>query len=267
VKHAALAFLRLAGAAYAFFMAWNAFRGDASPPFVVLIGLLNVVPAALAVQANADRQTRVELTPQGIRYYDWNRWHFVSYADIVDVRDTGDGIELDRGSGDAAFLAAPRATQGKRGLTPGERVHLIEQIRDGARRARGEGPPEPELVAGDILARQPEEGARAWLERLDATARMIADGTGYRGSTLSKHDLWNALVNHDANADVRAGAARMLIRVGTESGARDRIDAVLASVRDKTVSKRIRIALEPDLDDATREFEEIEDVPAQTRRA
>jgi hypothetical protein len=267
LTHDLLAVARLLAAALALLLSWRAILGEGTPDFSTLFQVLGAAAViAKAFERKADRETRVELVPQGVRYFDWGRWHFVSFGEITGVHDMGHGIALARGDGDAVFLVAPQKRLGRHGLSAGERAHLVAQIRDAARRAHGEGAPPPEVAASEVLARREGESARGWLERLDATARTITDGAGYRGSALSKLDLWNALGNHDAAADVRAGAARVLVRIANDGEAQEKIDTVLASMRDEGAKKRIRIALDTDLDDASRELDAIEDVPAHARR-
>jgi hypothetical protein len=265
VTHRVLAVLRIAAAALALLVAWRVAVGGDLPSIAALFPFLFALPFAWAFAANADRESRIELSPLGVRYFEWNRWQFVPYVEIIDVKDTEAGITLRRGAGDPTFLPAPRVKHGRRGLTVAEREHIVAQIRNAARRARGEGPPEPDMAASTLLASRADENARTWLERLDATARTIADGAGYRGLALSELDLWNAVQNHDADPEVRAGAARVLVRV--EGGAaRARIETIIAAVRDDLSIKRIRIATGGDVDEASRELESIEEIPANARR-
>jgi hypothetical protein len=56
------------------------------------------------------------------------------------------------------------------------------------------------------------------------------------------------------------------VRIEGNGAARERIDTVLASVRDESAVKRIRVALDPDLDDATRELEDMGDIDATVHR-
>jgi len=101
------------------------------------------------------------------------------------------------------------------------------------------------------------EGHRAWLDRLDAAAAsMAAPGgspDGYRVAMPRIDDLWSALESPDVVAPVRAGAARVLVRVDREQ-AGPRIAQILAAERDPGVRRRIRIAAEDDADDAARKL-------------
>ena len=81
--------------------------------------------------------------------------------------------------------------------------------------------------------------------------------SGYRGNALSVVDLWAALEDDDAHAHVRAAAARVLC-LTAHDGVRARVDSTLGRVRDDSAAKRIRVAMEPDLEVASRELEALE---------
>jgi hypothetical protein len=137
-----------------------------------------------------------------------------------------------------------------------ERTHCVAQMIAGARRARGLGPRE-RLVSGQVedLARG-QGDARAWLLRLDAAAQQMTSGAGYRSVAVDTAELWAALENHEADEHVRAAAARVLVRTDKES--KKRIQTIAESTRDKITERRIRVVLEPDIDEAGRELDELD---------
>src|SRR5262249_44890979 len=142
----------------------------------------------------------------------------------------------------------------RRGITRAEIAHVLAQIDAASRRARGEIVPEPGIGAAATLARQPDEPARSWLERVEATARQMSARESYRGAPMSEADLWAALEDHDADPTIRAASARVLARVATEE-AIPRIESVFGAVRDTVAEKKMRLAIEPDLEHASFELE------------
>jgi hypothetical protein len=83
--------------------------------------------------------------------------------------------------------------------------------------------------------------------------QLLASGPGYRGNTLDTEDLWAILEDPEAEAELRAAAARVL-RHSRQPETRTRIDAAVAAVRDDDAQRRIRIAIAEDLDEASHEL-------------
>src|SRR5262249_54758348 len=102
----------------------------------------------------------------------------------------------------------------------------------------------------DVLRRKGET-AREWLVRLDMAGQMLASGTGYRGNTLDTEDLWAILEDPEAEAELRAAAARVLRHA---PDTRVRIDAAVAAVREESTNRRLRIAIRDDLEAASQEL-------------
>jgi hypothetical protein len=96
-----------------------------------------------------------------------------------------------------------------------------------------------------------------WIARIDALASMQSD-VGYRVAQIPIDELWSALENHETAHDVRAAAARVLLRVSPEKSA-DRIAAALASIHDDTERAHLRAALDSDPEAAAREIESLDD--------
>ena len=140
------------------------------------------------------------------------------------------------------------------GLGPDDRDGLIKQIMSAAARARGLGASKTDVTGRVDVLRRNGEGPRDWLARLDMAGRMLeATSAGYRGHTLDHDDLWNVLEDPEAEADLRAAAARVL-RHSSKPDTRQRIDAAVAAVRDESVNRRLRVAIHDDVDAASQEL-------------
>jgi hypothetical protein len=198
----------------------------------------------------------VWLTPDQLLLKDGRgRWEPVRYGDIEAVRVEGRWLVVERRGGKPACTRIRIVRRARSGATRGEIEHLLAQVDDARRRARGESAQHPSLGAAAALARQENEPARSWLERVEATARQLTDA--YRGAPVSTADLWAALQNHDADPSVRAASARVLVRVAPAE-APARVASVLAAVRDDVAREKMRIAAEPDLEQACDELERLE---------
>lgn len=182
---------------------------------------------------------------------------FVPYASVASAHQDERGLVIRTHDG-ARTIRVPRSDVffARGAATREEMSHIAAQIVSAALRAHGAGAPPP-VVTGRVadLARG-ESAPRDWLARIDATAQMLANGAGYRGAGFEEAELWTTLEDHDAAPDVRAAAARVLVRL--DPGVADRVEGVLAAVRAPDARKRIRIALEPDIELASRELEELE---------
>jgi Protein of unknown function (DUF1343) len=99
---------------------------------------------------------------------------------------------------------------------------------------------------------------------VDVAAGALVPGAGYRGGALQERDLWAIAEDHDVDTDARAAALRMLTRPlavhsGRTTNARAKADAILASVHDDGERRRMRVALAPDLEEAAREIDLLDD--------
>jgi hypothetical protein len=127
-----------------------------------------------------------------------------------------------------------------RGTSDAELAQLTAQLLSAAQRAQGAGPEKPMTATRvDLLGRGGSTRSE-WLARLDATAAGFA--SGYRGSGLDEQDLWTTLRDPEAPAELRAGAARVLVRIAPEK-ARVEVASVLAAVRAPNDEATIRDAL------------------------
>lgn len=153
------------------------------------------------------------------------------------------------------------------GLGPDDRDALIKQIMSASARARGLGTSKNDVTGRVDVLRRNGESPRDWLARLDMAGRMLEASTaGYRGHTLDTEDLWAVLEDPEAEADLRAAAARVL-RHSQKPETRTRIDAAVAAVRDDATNRRLRIAIRDDVDNASQELAmlDAQEAPQQAR--
>lgn len=148
------------------------------------------------------------------------------------------------------------------GISTDEQKILLAQVRAATQRARGYGPRKDDVEGRLEVLRRHGESPRDWLARLDLAGQMLHAGAGYRGHSFDVDDLWAILEDPEADGELRSAAARVLKHA---PDARIRIDAAVAAVRDETTNKRLRIAVDDDLDAATRDlaFLDATEPPAQ----
>jgi hypothetical protein len=231
--------------------------GPASGALDVLYGVIAIACAMVWLGCSTDaRSSWLLLKPDGAVPKTAAGYGWLPYASIADVRDTGDAIEIVLAEPHPPLrLRAPTARLSRRCLDGDQRAHLVAQLLAASARARGAGPMKREVAQRLAHLRRGAEGARAWLERLELAARLLRGESGYRAAPLDREDLWAALEDPEADADLRAAAARIL--VGVDPTSRVRIDATLAAVRDDATARRIRVAMRP-LDEACKELENVE---------
>ena len=256
----------LLGALYGAMVALRVVDLPQLPPALMFFYAITFAICAIIVTPIASMReqlagsTGIHLEPRGVilREPSWR----IPYGVIVDVEVTKDGITI---------LTHPEfhrerievCTRGA--LTEDERAHCVAQIIAAARRARGLCSEAPFISAQlDALVRAPVDSYE-WLLRLDAAARQMAAGRGYRDSfSVNEAELWAALSNPEADVNVRAAAARVLVR-GNE-GSRKRIESIAASARDEHTERRIRIVLEPHVEEAGHALDEFAKVDGRRRR-
>jgi hypothetical protein len=180
-------------------------------------------------------------------------WFRLPYDQLIDIR-----VEPRR----LVFVVPPpfhevaverRQPWGGDGLSDEDAAALVAQLKTAAARARGFGPQKNDVTGRVEVLRRNGESPRDWLVRLDMAGQMLATGTGYRGNTLDTEDLWTILEDPEADAELRAAAARVLRHSG-KPDTKIRIDAAVAAVRDDATNKKLRIAVQDDLDGASQEL-------------
>jgi hypothetical protein len=193
------------------------------------------------------------MAAEGLRIFTTRGWFMLPYAQVL-------GVEYQKGH--LLFQVPPPWHQVAvqvsggwlgTGLSPDDRATLIAQIRTAAERARGLGPQKNDPTGRLDVLRRKGENVRDWLVRLDMAGQTLASGSGYRGNTLEPEDLWAILEDPEAEPELRAAAARIL-KHSSLPESRVRIDAAVAAVRDDRVNRKLRIAIDDDLDAATRDL-------------
>ncbi len=234
-------------------------------PLAYLAIVLPLASIATMRGARANDAARcVWLTEEDVRLEDGRGgWTAVPYPSITGVAAKDGWLVLSRAVSREITTKVESVRHGRRGLSKAELDFLVAAIDGAARRARGVQPAGHDVAAAAPLARATGEPARAWLARLETTAMQLARGSTYRDLAFAEADLWAALEDHDAEPELRAACARVLSRVAKASELA-RIDAVVATVRDDDARTRIRVALEPDLDRAAHQLEELEELDAHS---
>ena len=179
----------------------------------------------------------------------------IRYAEIAAVAAAPGALSITRRAGEQVSVPVDVTGRSLHGMDAVELEHVAAQLDAAAQRAQKGALPDDDSVERLAILRQNGDGARQWLARLDATAEMMVAGRGgYRGPTFDERELFRVMESPDADAELRGAAARVLVRAAP--GARRRIDAVLASIRDVTAEKRVRILLEPDVEKASVELDD-----------
>jgi hypothetical protein len=193
------------------------------------------------------------MAADGLRVFTSRGWFNLPYANVLDV-------EIQ--SGKLVFRVPPPyhtvsvdAAGAWGTAAPGrdDLEALVAQIRSASLRARGLGPQKQDVTGRLDTLRRNGESARDWLVRLDMAGQLLSTAPGYRGNTLDTEDLWAILEDPEAEAELRAAAARIL-RHSPQPDTRTRIDAAVAAIRDDATHRRLRIAIADDLDEASIEL-------------
>lgn len=223
--------------------------------FVLVPGLLSIAFGVCLVWQLLGRfgdaiPPHVTMNAQGVSVYDGkpDGRKNVVYRHITGVRIDDGALHLDVSNGSTITVPVNVPEPIVR--------HLVAQLETAIARARGdaEAPPAPAMQLADL--RRGDEAPRDWLARIDAAAVALDQGK-YRSAGLDANDLWATLADPDAPADLRAGVARILVRVAPDE-ANKRIDALLPTIRDPIDRKRVRIAIDDDLDEAAKELLELD---------
>lgn len=209
----------------------------------------------------------IVMTAEGVGLHTGHGWFRVPYEWIEQVTDQGRALRF---TVPPPYHAVGVLCGGPAlgGLSAEDRQVIIKQIEAAGQRARGLGPQKNDASARLELLRRNGQTPRDWLMRLDMQAQVLSSASGYRGNTLDAEDLWVILEDPEADPELRTAAARIL-KHSTHAEARPRIDAALAAVRDDGTNKRLRIAVQDDIEAASRELAtlEAEEMQAQFMRS
>jgi hypothetical protein len=243
-----------------------------APAFALAVAW--VVTASLVLAGLALEQLRrggpahwVALTKAGLDLSQMPlAYRFVPYHLIEEVAEEKGAVALTLAKPYGALripLPSPSALDGG---SDADVAAFAAQLRTAARRARGDRAPEPSVSPAVETLRRQGESVKAWLERLDATAQAMRAGSIYRGAAVSAHELREALDNHDADPELRAAAARVLLRVDPGE-ARPHVDAAVATLRDADARRRLRLVAD-EVDEADGEaLEALEALEARRAKA
>jgi hypothetical protein len=196
------------------------------------------------------RQPTIVMASEGLRLKTRLGWFALPYDGVQNVDDEPRGFVFNVPP-PYHTVAVEQLSAMMGGLGQSDRGTVVAQIMAAALRARGLGPHKQDVSGRVEVLRRHGESPRDWLVRLDMAGQMLAAGSGYRGNTLDAEDLWSVLEDPEAEADLRAAAARILRHA---PNTKVRIDAAVAAVRDEATSKRLRVAIADDLDAASQEL-------------
>ncbi|NOU30802.1 MAG: hypothetical protein HOO96_23125 [Polyangiaceae bacterium] len=203
---------------------------------------------------------RVHVSSDGVSFDAGGVGRFIRWGDIATVNHAKDHVALSYAHGHPPLVVPTALTRwSRRGMAAADQEAFLAVVQSGARRARGEGPRKEEVAARIEVLQRGGAASRDWLARLDVEAQRLQAG-GYRGSVMDKDDLYRVLGDPDADTEIRAAAARILLRVDP-SAARVRVDHALATSRDPTEEARIRLATESDLERAGEALDQLPAAP------
>jgi hypothetical protein len=173
----------------------------------------------------------------------------VDYREIREVYADDRGLRLALKDGADVAIRARSARWSRDRPSLDEIQIAAAQIHSAVERTRGAGELAPYLPLRVADLAKTEDDAHAWLARLDATAASLAADGGYRGAAFDETDLWKTVDSADAPPELRAAAARVLVRAVGDR-ARAKLDEILPRVRVAEDERRIRIALDDDTERA-----------------
>lgn len=221
----------------------------------ILLGQFGAIGAILGLVGLLGKppEPSVVMAAEGLRLKTPRGWFALPYDSVNSIDDHKRGLIFSVPQ-PYFSVAVERVSPVMGGPSEHDRKTLIAQVMAAALRARGMGPQKNDVTGRVDVLRRKGETPRDWLVRLDMQGQMLSSsGTGYRGNTLDESDLWAILEDPEAEADLRAAAARVL-RHSNQPNTRVRIDAAVAAVRDESTNRRLRIAIQDDVDSASQEL-------------
>jgi hypothetical protein len=214
-----------------------------------VIGLLIKASGASAVAPY------VAMRADGVHVFGSAGWRVIPYASIANIDERPEGLMISL-HGYPPVLVPAKATRFMyHGMSVEERKLAIAQILSASQRAHGAAPPKPNVTTRVDVLKRNGEAARSWLARLDVAAQTVGNA-GYRGGQIEEQDLWTILEDPDGEVEMRAASARVLRNRGPD--ARARVETIVGAVRQDAAQKRIRIALEDDIEAAGQQMEALE---------
>lgn len=240
--------VRLATCAFA--LAIPAFLWSGIEPLAALSLLATIAGGAIAALLALVRMLTparsLALDAHSVQILGWRAYPWIAYADIKALSPMAGGFLVTtdgHGRKESIPIAARRTALVPEGMDEEDRALFQDLVMTAVARARGEASP-----MGDVgnavaeLGRRSGETSREWLARIDAMA--AAPAAAYRGGSLTREQMANALEDTDLPIDVRVAAARVLGRDPSER--RLRVAPVVAAEHDARVRLRIETATQGD---------------------
>ena len=225
-----------------------------------LVGFAGLIAFAVGFLSSLEKAgpPSVLMTPEGLRVMTkqgWTTGEFViPYTHVLGIEALPHTFEIRVPQPIGSVSVARAGALSLDSVSTEDAQALVEQVMTAAARARGLGLAKTDVMERIEPLRRNGEAPRAWFARLDMQGRMLETSSGaYRGNVLAPEDLWAVLEDPEADAELRAAAARVL-RHSPKPEARVRIDAALAAVRDDSTTRRLRIALRDDVDEMHQEL-------------
>jgi hypothetical protein len=251
-------------------VAWKWVAGfgddDLSVLVVVLVGLgLGVLPVISVIDRMLGQvrgQSQLALRGDGLHVATRQGARCIPFRDVHSVAEVEDRMVITEASGWVTALPFP-STKLPRGLSREDRAVVMAQIRSAAARARGLGELPADTTALEPLAHRPGEPASDWLARVEQAANVFR--SGYRGATFGPEDLWRVADDPDAAPDLRAAAARVLVRV--DAGARPRVAALTEAVRDPRARALVRAGWDDEAGVTAEAEAALEEIAARQQRS
>ncbi|MCS6901800.1 MAG: hypothetical protein RMJ98_12050, partial [Myxococcales bacterium] len=185
------------------------------PEFAVIVTMLFQGLFLLSTERRRLRLDRfgVDLSGLGVG------WGHIPYVYVEEVQTDGSSLTLRLANPYPEITIPPDRLLG---LSSQEIRHLRDQIHTACLRSRGlcRTKQDPEVIFDDL--RRGEDSIARWLQRLEAKASTLQEGAYRSEGSHNAAELWDALDNHDAPAEIRVAAARMLLRVQPDE-ARSRV--------------------------------------------
>lgn len=222
----------------------------------VMLGQFALISMILSLAGYVGKQAppSIVMASDCLRVQAKQGWFSIPYDHVLGVEALGRTLRFHVPPPYHSVDVETRGTGVGKGLGPDDRDALVKQIMSASARARGLGASKNDVMGRVDVLRRNGESPRDWLARLDMAGRMLEASTaGYRGHTLDTDDLWAVLEDPEAEAELRAAAARVL-RHSHRPETRTRIDAAVAAVRDDATNRRLRIAIRDDVDNASQEL-------------